>query len=335
MGTPETKEKSNPHLPLIATKIKLLKFAWGLRPEITKENIAGIFEGMKTILLPVVSSFDRPLAKLKIFHERNIPEALQKCRAMIVYDGFGCFLNIALDRSGDWFIEGKDEKTRVRKVTTSKIASIILENINEFVEEFLMVKHSEAFEEWRASQEKLAFLKDLFQYSALLNFISKCQVTITKTIEEHEKRIRELRERLVTFNDFESTLDLVKTDEHLLVLPGFSIWHKDSHESSRQTDGYFTQEDLNPFWQKIGGVQYAIWVVKKSLLKSGYFEHNDTEKFTSLRSFVEKILYKLGDIHKGRKRTGGEIQLGTYNSRRLPFSDAEIKVLRELVESLF
>lgn len=306
--------------PTLADRIRLLGEGKSLSRRLDVQDWPVILEHMKEVLLPLVRWLDKPLEGASGFTNPPLPREHQKTRAMIV---FVCerhidFPRIALGRDGNWFIRVNDDYF---VADTAKLSEFTTGRWSELVKACL-------------SKELIAFLSEtdevllaLARHYSMVWFMVQCAETVSKQLEERERRLAIMGERLKLFSQFGQTLDPIVSRNVAVKFPAFSIWtdHDDRPGTSRYSSDYLTEKALKPLWEN--SKRYSPKHRKTLRLEESAYSAGSLERFLlRLGWMVEEISKTRSNGHMDAKSLCGM-------SERLPFTQEEISVIKKLIRS--
>jgi len=313
MGTPKKKQTSKRGLisPIIAEKIRLLKFGAKTGQELNLEILPDILEEVKEIILPLVPWLDKPIFPKAKLLNIPVPEKFKRKRGMPLLESR--IMDIWLERSGMWFLRFRSFALAFHEVSSNQLAKIMVHNSDDFLKNFLRDE---------SILEEMPFLREIALYNTMvLRFLSEFFKNIEALIEEREKRLSIMKEWQNLFNDFIQSLDPLLSQEKEIAINEYSIFNENGHRTSRLTQDYLCPEVLEPFWK----------ILKDRNSESTYKEYLDTYSLKSLKDFLFRMDCLFEDIKKGSASADALLRT---NVGRLPLTRKELAVLKELVDSI-
>jgi len=313
MGTPKKKQTSKRRLvsPGIAKKIRSLEFGAKTGQELNLKILPDILEKVKEIILPLVPWLDKPIfPKAKLLNIPT-PKKFQTRRGVYLFESG--IMDIWLERSGMWFLRFRSFALAFHEVSSNQLAKIMVHNSDDFLKNFLRDE---------SILEEMPFLKEIALYDTMiLRFLAEFFKNIKALIEEREKRLCVMKEWLNLFNDFVQSLDPLLSQNKEIAINEYSILQESGHGTSRSTQNYLCPEVLEPFWKMLKD-RYSEFTCKEDL---------NTYNAESLKDFLEKMYCLFEDVKKGSASVD---VLFRTNVGRLPFTNKELAVLKELVDSI-
>ncbi len=321
MGTPKKKYRRQRELtlPTLVEKFRLLEIGKETGMGLKLEKLPDIIEEGKQILLPLVPWLDKPIFPEAEFADRLAPVKFKKKRGVRVFESE--IIDIWLERSGMWFLRfrGLDRsRTPFQEVDSQHLAKIMLKKSDGFLKRYLRKT---------SFLEEMPFVKNIALYNILvLHFLSELFKTVKSLIEEREKRLSLMGERLNLLHDYNQALDPLISQGKKAEMKGYSIFEEHSRGISRSTGDYFCPEALKPFWEILKN---------RPSDPSKYIEFVTEFSFESLEKILQRLSWIFEEIEGARSRemTTPKSLFG-YNSGRLEFMEEEIKVLEKLVRSI-
>lgn len=319
MGSPKKKNVSQKELkpPTVAEKIRLLEIGKEIGRSQDFESLLDILEESKGILFPLVPWLDKPFLLGEQFMGCPVPITFQKKRAIHLFSVN--FLHIWLERSGKWllWIRGAGKDGFFRDANSRQLAEIMLQKSDDFLKEF--IKDDNFLVE-------LAFLKEIALYYAIfLSVLPQFFKAVMALVKEREKRLQIMRERLNLLDDFVQSLDPLISQGKEVSIKEYSIWRDHERGTSRYTGDYLCPEALKPFWE----------VIKKQPKPMGYRQHIDEYCPGSLEDFFWRVCYFFEEIAGAKSRGHADANsLIGFNSGRLPFTEKELMIIEEIVDSI-
>lgn len=327
MGSPETKKEGTSDTlsaPSIGDKLGLLNLASRAGQELNAGRIEELLEGLKRIVLPMVRWLDKPLSEQGSLKWVKIPPDWQRKRALLVYDKNR--LKLALTRTGEWLAYfHKDKEVGLGRLESLELANLLFDRLDDLIPELVFLAIEKT---WREGLVNMPFLSGLLRRVAFIQFMLECRRTIDTLIVQQEERSRLMRARVDLLADFSHAQDPLADGTKKAELPDYAIYEDHERGTSNQASPYLTSEALEPFWKFFRGY----WSPNET---KGYRLVSGPLQLKSLKCLVERVGYILEEIEfaKSRDLTDARKLFG-YSSGRLPLSEAEIAVLRALVESL-
>lgn len=319
MGTPKKKQESRRELisPAVAEKIRLLMTGKRMSQELKVDMFPNVLEGVKDILLPLVSWLDKLIAPEVAFADCPVPKVLEKRRGVRLFESG--VMDIWLTRSGKWFLcfRGSDRPKRAhREVNSRQLAKIMLRKSDYFLRRSL--RNADILEE-------IPFLKDIAFYNVMLvQFVSQCFESVKTLIKAREERLCIMKEWLNLLHEFGQSLDPLVSHDRTVLAKGYSIFGRTRHGESRCTADYLCPEALGPFWEVLENREPE---------DRGYREHVTEHDLESLEDLLERIGYIFDEIKKTKEDATANSIFG-FSSGRLPFTEEEVAVLKEIVDSV-
>jgi hypothetical protein len=319
MGTPKKKtvffEKAFVSLTL-GEKIKALEMGKQIGKKLEYVRLPEVLDEVVKIILPVVESFNKPLADEAMFASTVLPKNCQKRRGVHLFGSR--FMDIWLLRDGLWFVcyHFPDKARHYQVADSMDLAEIIL------VEKEHFVKHSF---QGRDFLYELPCLNDLAFYNAVfVHVLSEFFESVEKLIKNREEKLQVLRERVAILGEFGQSLDpLVSQGEKKLKF--YEIWETTERGDYNRASSYFSSEAMKTLWEVIKK-RHADW--------SGYRENISEYSFDSLSDLFQRIRWIVEEIERAKTVGKGDAEsLWGYNSGRLPFSEEELVILKKFADS--
>jgi hypothetical protein len=236
-------------------------------------------------------------------------------------------LSLALDRAGYWFVEIFGEsggKAGVQRVDSWDLGTLVLKRIEESIP---AIPDGVLADPEKASGKELKFLEDVLRYAAVVHFVAQCHETMMRAVEEQEKRLRIIRERVGLIGQLAGALDPLQSGRRTAKLPHCAMYLEHNLGTSAVAGTYFSRAALQPFWE----------FVKGRLMPAGerYSESVGASSLDSLETFSFLMRFCFKDIREAleRGRQGADSVFG-YSSGRLPLTPDEVEALKEFVTSL-
>lgn len=321
MGTPKKREVRQLESPTIAEKIRLLEIGKETGKKLNLKMLPNVLEEVRIIILPLVSQLDKPLFTAQSGdHGCPPPRIFQNMRAMKLFDS--SFIDIWLERSGRWFVWVRNIEGGINyqylKADSKGLAEIILQKSNDFIEKSLR---------YRDLLNEVDILKEIVLFNTLVIWLpSQFIEYVNILIEEREAKIRIMKKRTDLAEDFIKSLDPLISQDKEISLKAFSISSHHGSHMSRATGDYFCPEALSVFWE---------YIIKSHPWSSEYKRDDGKLHLDSLEKFIQRMIFIFEEIKRAKSagRTDAK-SIFSYNSGRLPLSEAELKVIKEAVESI-
>jgi hypothetical protein len=316
--------------PTLADTLRLLMLGFGTKPVPDQAGLCAILDGIRQVLVPMVSSMDKPLGEFEsFFKSEHLTPELRKMRVMPVFNGYtaGLLMSVALNRAGDWFVDLLREKEKPRKVEANGLSALVLHVIDGYLPDYL---GRVMLPGCQNPGEGAEFLKDLFRYAAIVRFVRGCSKTVMDVIEEKERLIRMLRERAGLIGQFADALDPLRSGRKRAELPLYSIFEEHDHGSRRETGDYLSAGMLAPFLELI---QQRFPVKRYRVLR------DSSRRLESLDELGDCLRWIFSEIEDAQKRAPKEgVSAETlslpFASGRLPLGQEELEITQRLVASL-
>jgi len=317
MGTPKKKHNSKRELlsPVIAEKIRLLETGKVVSRELKVNGFPDVLEGVRDILLPLVSWLDKPIYPEIASRNYSASQRFLKTRGIRLFKSI--VMNIWLERSGMWFLEIHGSNCpKFQEVNSQRLAKIILQKPDNFLD-------------WSFRKENLlkeaSFLKDVAIYDeVIVQFVSQCFESVKVLVEAREKRLFIIKEWLNLLHEFGQSLDPLIVQGKEVSMKEYSIFRDpDDIRINRRTADYLCSKALNPFWELLRGrPEYE-----------EYRKNVDEVSFDSLKDLLEHIDHIFREIEEADENTDAK-SLSGHTTARLPLIKEEIEVLRKLIGSI-
>lgn len=327
MGTPKKQSAKHNLAPLTpAEQLRLLNKGRQLGTDFKddEEGLRYIFEELKDLLLPFTEWLDKSLTDLPGFYRFKDDVKLKKKRAISIYDGEG--ISIALMRSGEWAVRFDSSRPEslslvsgeVHELNSHDLAIAIKNQADPWVDPTMDRYHPMA----EVDHSQMEFVPTLLRHAFVLKIVELAINWVEGAIHDREQRLQVMRQRLASARDFETALDPLAMRPTPLQLKEYSIWEERGLGAHNMTvGGYFTAGALQPFWQ----------IVKGRGNENTCLELINELSLSSIDYLLVRIAYAAHAVYE--KATARELFGRT--SGRLPFTDEEIAVLREIAKKVY
>lgn len=327
MGTPKKQSAKHNLAPLTpAEQLRLLNKGRQLGTDFKddEQGLQYIFEELKDLLLPFTEWLDKSLTDLPGFYRFKDDVKLKKKRAISIYDGEG--ISIALMRSGEWAVRFDSSRPEslslvsgeVHELNSHDLAIAIKNQADPWVDPTMDRYHPMA----EVDHSQMEFVPTLLRHAFVLKIVELAINWVEGAIHDREQRLQVMRQRLGSARNFEVALDPLRMRLNPLQLDQYSIHELHEIGFRNMTAGsYFASAALEPFWKLVDRV------VGEPVRE----EAVDHLSLSSLDYLLERIAYAAHAVYE--KATARELFGRT--SGRLPFTDEEIAVLREIAKKVY
>lgn len=321
MGTPKRKtvvfEKVF-EVPELGEKIRLLEMGKETGKSLNFEKLADVLEEAKKIILPLVEWLNKPIASEPYFVNNPLPKNFQNRRGVHLFGSY--FIDIWLERLGMWFLRLRDPKEMriLHEVDSRQLAKIMVNRRDDFLKDSLRGKNF---------LNEIPCLKGIAFYNAMfVHILQEFSKSVMIHIKKKEEKVRVMREWLELLSDFGQSLDPLIGQGKRAILANYEIWEETGRGNYNCAWSYLSPDALKPFWEVIE---------KRMRERSDYKEHASEYSFGSLFDILERMGWIVEDIRKAKSIGKGDANsLWGYNTGRLPFTEEELAILQEFVESI-
>lgn len=319
MGTPE-KQRNQVVLepPTIAEKIRMLETGKSMKTELGIKNLSTVIETAKEIILPLVRELDKPIFPTER-DRKDVPEEFWDKRGLCLLSS--TVMEIWLQRSGKWLLYSRNGLLS---------GEIDEEGDSEFLAKNMFHKMNDFLGRYRCQRilKELSFFEGTVIYNViLLKTFEQFFKNVKDLIEGREERLQIMRSRLNLLDDFTQSLDPVASSLEKTEIEIFEIWKETTRGARNEIKPYLNQKAIDPFWKHIEE--------KYSEELPTYKQHVFKITPKTLDDFLDRIGFFCDDITTAKSygRTNVE-EIFRFSSGRLPFTEDELVVLKELTESL-
>ncbi|MBL7084208.1 MAG: hypothetical protein ISS41_11365 [Candidatus Aminicenantes bacterium] len=321
MGTPKKKYESQKELipPAIAKKIRLLEAGKKMGQELKIDMLPNVFEEVRSVILPLVPWLDKPIFPEASFVDCPVPKAFKRKRGVRLFES--SIIDIWLERSGKWFLRfcgSHRSEATFQEVDSHRLAEIMLQKLDDFLER----SSGDA-----GIMEGAPFTKDIVLYNMMfMRFVSQCFESVKTLVKAREERLRIMGEWLNLLYEFSQSLDPLIGQGREVLIKGYSIFEDHARGTGRCTDDYLCSEALESFWEVLKN---------RNSVRSGskYRESIAEYRIESLGDFLRRLNWIFDEVKKTGEDADANSLFG-HNTGRLPFTEKEMVVLRELVNAI-
>ncbi len=317
MGTPEKKQARQRNLvaPAVTEKFRLLVIGKEIGQFIDLKRLPDVLEVAKDVLCAIVSGLDKPIFPDTKYINYPVPEKFLRKRGVRLFESW--IITIWLQRSGKWFLcfrDSNNPQAIFQEADSWQLAEILFQRAETLLKKSFRGKEI---------LEELSFLEDIVLYNVLvLGLLSHFFKSVKELLKKREEHLRLMGEWLNLFDDFNHSLDPLTGWGREVLMKGYSIWEEGERGTRPCTNDYLCPEALEPLWK----------IFRKGPASLKREEHVIEYRFRSLENLLQRLSWIFEDIEQAKSRVVGSSFVSSND--RLDFTEGEIAVLKELVDSI-
>ncbi len=280
-----------------------------------------VLQGFLEILFPFVQWLDRPL---NYWPGSDEAQDLEPRRVMLLYRRGS--LRLGLNRKGEWVINlspsGQEycSAVEVDSLGLSKMFSGYIDIT--WKEEFFRGQNErKEMERILEEEENSLFLVDFFRYAFSLHIVEEIYKTVNEVLQQREKRLERMRQRLEFLTDFSQALDPSLVGRPISKnLVAYSIWCESQGGVHVCSPEYFRRERLELLLDSFQRSQSSRQTEK-------YTIQERPQRMSDVKGICSRIAYLMSEVREGNVKP--------FDNKRDSLDGREVQVIRELFSQLF